>query len=178
MGFSISWIAFKGLGKTEVLRRSGLRDAGCKEETPAPSFCLAELPAGWVILFANCFDYVTPRRLTLLSAAATVLACKIEEHVMFSAAAGYLDGQEVWSVWHDAQRSIYNLETEGALPPELQPIRQRLTGRQDKEGGRNAGVDHIFDIPVELAAALTGYRHDHTHFDWGQPRFVNLETAG
>jgi len=26
--------------------------------------------------------------------------------------------------------------------------------------GKKAGVDYIFDIPVQLAESLTGYRHD------------------
>lgn len=32
MGFSISWLAFKGLSKAEVLKRTGFRDSGAYDE--------------------------------------------------------------------------------------------------------------------------------------------------
>ncbi len=36
-------------------------------------------------------------------------------------------------------------------------------------------VDYMFDVPVELAAELTGYRHDYAKSEWGQPDFRRLE---
>ena len=32
MGFSISWVAFKNLGRAEVLKRSGFRDSRTEDE--------------------------------------------------------------------------------------------------------------------------------------------------
>jgi hypothetical protein len=40
-------------------------------------------------------------------------------------------------------------------------IRDRLFSEQAAAGGKEPDVDHTFDIPVELALSLTGYRHDH-----------------
>ena len=42
----------------------------------------------------------------------------------------------------------------------------------DKEGG---GVDFVFDIPLDLAAELTGFRHDEMGFDDDIPPFTALE---
>ena len=79
---------------------------------------------------------------------------------MVSVATGWKDGQRVWSVTHDAQRDMEHLQTEGELPAVFTSIRDRLRSEQQKAGGRKADVDYIFDVPVELAQTLTGYRHD------------------
>ncbi|MEI8045221.1 MAG: hypothetical protein WCL11_27665, partial [Verrucomicrobiota bacterium] len=52
------------------------------------------------------------------------------------------------------------LDVEGDLPPAFASIRDRLYTQQKASGRRKASVDHIFDLPVELARDLTGYRHD------------------
>jgi hypothetical protein len=202
MGFSISWIGFKGLSEADVLLRTGFRDTGAADEVNEAPFSMAELPTGWTIVFANDFDYGSAEHLIELSKEATVVACQVEEHVMFSAAYCHSDGHEQWSVWHDCQRNIRDLSTRGVLPLEFAPIRDRLSARQDEGGGLWASrpdptdpmiamlkqvrpdlelgedrwmpVDYIFDIPVELAAALTGYRHNQMSFDWGVPRFTAL----
>jgi hypothetical protein len=175
MGFSISWIAFKDLGKEEVLRRVGFRDSGIVDEANEAPISFAELPIGWVVLFSNDFDYGAPEHLIEFSVGAVVLSCQAEEHVMFSAAHCYTNGQEAWSVSHDSQRGRYDLSTRGMLPQEFAPIKIRLNRQQDDSGGAASNVDYTFDIPVELAAALTGYRHDRWKFDWGQPNFTALD---
>ena len=79
---------------------------------------------------------------------------------MVSAAAGWKDGQRVWSVTHDAQRDVEHLQAEGELPAAFAGIREQLCSEQQTAGGRKADVDFIFDVPVKLAQTLTGYRHD------------------
>jgi hypothetical protein len=177
MGFSISWLAFKALNKNEVLKRTGFWDTGVKDEANQSPFSLAELPTGWTILFSNDFDYGSAEHLIGLSAGAVVVACQAEEHIMFSAAHCCADGRESWSVWHDSGRGLYDLSTRGALPAEFAPIRRRLAAKQDESGGARSDVDYTFDVPVELARELTGYRHDFSKFDWGQPHFAKLERS-
>jgi hypothetical protein len=206
VGFSISWTAFKGLQKADVLTRTGFRDTAILDEANESPFSIAELPTGWTVLFSNDFDYGSAEHLTAPSNGVTVVACQVEEHVGFSAAHCYEDSRELWSVWHDSQHGIRDLSTRGALPPEFAAIRDRLSARQDQGEGmwarkpdpsdpfivmlQQAGTkivlgedrwmptDFIFDVPVELAASLTGYRHDRAKFDWGQPRFTRLERTG
>jgi hypothetical protein len=50
MGFSISWVAFKGASKVEVLKRLGLRDLQHADAIPQTPLSLAELPTGWTVL--------------------------------------------------------------------------------------------------------------------------------
>jgi len=96
---------------------------------------------------------------------------------MFSAAHCYANRQEAWSVSHDGARGRYDISAHGALPLAFAPIKTRLNARQDESGGAASDVDYTFDIPVELAAELTGYRHDRLRFDWGRPNFMELERA-
>ena len=69
---------------------------------------------------------------------------------------------------------VYNLEVEGSPPEFFEGVRARLLKEQDDNGGTEAKVDYVFDIPVELASMFCGYRHDRWKFDWGQPSFTCL----
>ena len=175
MGFSISWIAFKNSSREEVLRRLGFRDSGIVDEANEAPFSFAELPTGWAVLFSNDLEYGDPEHLIEFSERAVVLSCQADEHAMFSAAHCYTNGQEAWSVSHDNQRGRYDLSTRGILPQEFAPIKIRLNKQQDDSGGAVGNVDYTFDIPIELVAELTGYRHDRWTFDWGQPNFTALD---
>ena len=93
---------------------------------------------------------------TRLSQTASLVACYANETVMNSYACAWANGVERWSVFHDAQQGTKYLEVTGTLPDELQPIRERLFAQQE---GR-ADVDYVFDVPVELFAALGGIRYD------------------
>jgi len=126
MGFSISWIAFQNSSKAEVLTRSGFRDTGIEDEANESPFSLAEIPTGWVILFSNDFDFGAPEHLIKLSSGAVIISCQAEEHIMFSGAYCYTNGREAWRVWHDSDRGLHHLATQGTLPPELEPIKIHL----------------------------------------------------
>jgi hypothetical protein len=55
--------------------------------------------------------------LATLSAGAEVLACQVEEHVMFTSVELWRAGERQWRVVHDAQLGREHLAAEGALPP-------------------------------------------------------------
>jgi len=160
------------------LKRSGLRDLGTEDEANEAPFSLAELPTGWVILFSNDFDFGAPENLINVSAGAVIISSQVEEHSMFSGAYCYANGREAWRVCHDSARGRHHLATQGTLPPEFEPIRIRLSAQQADNDRAEGDVDYIFDVPIELAAELTGYRHDRWKFDWGIPRFTALERDG
>ena len=165
MGFKISWIGFHGQSKPEVLAIAGLRDTGEADETNETLFSGAELPGGWFILFANDFGFVTSARLAKLSADCRLVACKVHEGIMVSAACGYERGRGAWELAHDAQQGIYDLTVTGSPPPSFDLIRRRLMQEQESSAG---GVDYIFSIPVEVAGSICNYRHDRWMFDWGR----------
>lgn len=96
---------------------------------------------------------------------------------MYSAAHQALDGVNVWSVWHDGQVDLYNVGVSGRAPKVLSEISTSAHAEQDANGGKDSEVDYSFDIPVEIAFRLTGYRHDRWRFEWGEPHFTVVESA-
>src|SRR2546430_2051623 len=162
MGVSLSWLAVKGGTRELVLGALGLRGTGTCEEIPESDITGVELPTGWYLIVANRGypPFMEENTLTRLSATAEVVTCFVEEHVMCSSADRWQNGHQMWSVLHDAQRGIGHLEQKGDFPPTFASICARLRSEQQAAGGEKADVDHIFHIPVELAEALTGWRHD------------------
>jgi hypothetical protein len=180
MGFSISWIAFSGKSKQQVLSALNVIDTTEPDEANESPISGAALRDGWYLVFLNdCFHpLIDVETLKRLSRGGTVLGCQVEEHIMVSAAFLYADGCRVWNLTHEAEKGHYNLESEGELPPAFEKIHQHLTAEQDREGGEEAGVDFLFDVPIELAASLCGYRHDQVALRNGEePVFTQLAPA-
>jgi hypothetical protein len=164
MGFSIAWIAVRGIPKDEVLARLALADTGEPDdgnESPASG---AALPGGGYLVFFNDFAHPATQdaAMALLSAGGEALACQVEEHVMASAAFLYRDGAKVWDVVHLADEGLYHLEVGGTPPALLDTIHAEMKATQDEQGGLEADVDCLFEVPLMLAMALYGYRHDET----------------
>ena len=164
MGYSQSSLAVFRKPADAVLASLALRPTGERAAFPESPFVSATLPSGWFLVVADGaeHDIISEERLGQLSTACQVVTCTVEEHVMVSEATGWRDGQRLWRVTHDAQTSIEDLQTEGELPSAFAAIRDRLAEEQRTAGGKDSDTDYFFDIPVELAMSLTGYRHDAT----------------
>ena len=159
MGFSLCWIAVRGLGREMILHRLGLRPNGEREEVPEARYSGGQLPSGWyVVVSNNDFKLIEDDRVKSdLSHLGEAIICFVEEHVMISGAAGWKGGQCNWAVRHEAEEGLEHLVEEGNLPDCYASIRNDLLEslKEDPEG-----CDYVFDAPIALAAALTGYRHD------------------
>ncbi len=162
MGFSVSWIAFKGVPKPEVLAVLSLRDTGIVSDLPEEPFQTAVLPDGWTVVFANDVMFAAPDRLQELSRDHIVVGCMVEEHAMVSMSACYAHGQEVWQVVYDCSWAPSGLALSGHPPSDLAEIRRRLSPDGDET------TADAFDIPIELAKAVCGYRHDTSRYPWGE----------
>ena len=160
MGFSISWLAIRNKPAEVILSELGLRRTGKREVVPEMPVCGADLPGGWFLIWANACDYVDRLPLQRLSSGAEIMTCIVEEHVMFSSASAWNDGRQIWSVSHNAQQGIGHLQVEGEPPPAFADIRERLMAEQRRAEAEARDVDYIFDIPVEMARAMTGFRYD------------------
>jgi hypothetical protein len=153
MGASLSWFAIRGKAPEAVLQDFGLKNVG-KEYCKTP-FCGGALPSGWYLVIHGRHEFANDEA-RRLSRGCEVIACFVEEHVMVSRAAGWKDGEQNWSVTHDAQEGDGHLEVKGEPPEGFAAVRDHLTKQQEEEGG----ADFIFDIPVALSKEITGYRHD------------------
>ena len=162
MGFSQSWIAVRGKSPDAVLAELGWRGTGEREEVPESPVVSARLPTGWLVIVMNdsmdaADGAVDPAR---LSRGADVVTCMVEEHVMVSAFASWNDGKRLLEVGHNGQEDPHHLDVTGSLSPELQQIVDDARRAQAKDDENGGGTDYIFDIPVDMAYRLTGFRHD------------------
>lgn len=158
MGFRVQLIAVTGKDPRAIQREFGVAPTGEHEEIAESPVVGAALPNGAYLLYINDPDRIVPddKVFSRLSKGASLIACYANETVMCSYTCAWSNGVERWSVLHDSQQGIEHLETRGTLPHETQPIRERLFAEQANDDG----ADFIFDIPVELFAALGGIRYD------------------
>ncbi len=169
MGYKISWMAFTGLDHGDVLERVALTETDQTDEANEAPFSVARLPTGWTIIWSNDFDWASPERARRASPGAKVIAVQCHEGVMWSDAYLAEDGQTIWRVFHDGQQPGFRHGQEGSPTAELWPIVDRL--RTEQEADTSGQVDYAFDIPIELAFTMTGFRHDRCEFEWGEPVF-------
>jgi hypothetical protein len=120
------------------------------------------MPQGWYLVVADRCDhrFLQAKVLGPLSQNYRVVACSIEEHVMFSSAEEWVAGAMAWRAVHAGENGPMDLKTSGALPPSFQSMANALAAKQEAEGGKTAEVDHYFDIPLNAAKAITGFKHD------------------
>ena len=159
MGYSLSWAAVQGGTLRMICDACNLHPTGAREEIAESKIDAAEIPGGWYLVLFNQQE-IDGRLLAKLSAKGEVVSCFVEDHVMYSSAAGWNRGEQVWKVFHDCEKGRYHLDVAGAPPAELEEIRRKLTQEQEAAGGEKADVDFIYDVPAEVAKSLTGFRHD------------------
>lgn len=187
MGFSLSWIGTRRTVPKELLgdlaiavdneRRHSMETMArliprfaeqMKKMPPAvrDSSVLDEqvLTNGWHILMLERIEITSKHDdlLRKLSIGDWVIACFIEEHVMYSAAVEWKDGVKIWTVTHPSPRN--DTVTTGQLPPQYETISQALIKKQKTLGN----CDYLFDLPVELAESITGFRHDRAKIEFGE----------
>jgi hypothetical protein len=168
MGFSLSWIAIRGRPTSEIFRELALWPTGERAIEGEAPFVGAQSASGWYLIVANEAEHpmLRPEILEPLSVGCEVMTCTVEEHVMFSRASGWKNGKSLWAVTHRGEVGPAGIEEEGTLPSEYAAIRDRLVQEQQAEGGANADVDYLFDIPVALVQAFVGYKHDELKTDF------------
>ena len=92
-----------------------------------------------------------------ISLGGEAIYCYDSYHGPVSASAGWSNGREVWALHHvgDDSDDVDNLDIRGELPPSFTDIRAGAIGSEDVGEGIT-----IFDVPLEVARALTGFRRD------------------
>src|SRR5262245_45587635 len=162
MGYSLSWLAFKNLPPDVGLARLGLTATDRLAEYAREPVSGQPLPNGWFLVVMKGCDHplLSESALSVLSAEAEVVACSVEEHVMVSSAELWANGQRRWRAEHDAQRSIRHLTTSGTLPAAYADALRNAQEAQDAESADEAEVDYFFEVPLQLARDIAGFKHD------------------
>ncbi|MBS0384193.1 MAG: hypothetical protein JSS00_02460 [Proteobacteria bacterium] len=160
MGNAISWAAFEDIDKNAALERTRLRDTRTEDEYRESEFSGGG-SGTWFVIQSNDYDFAAADKVGLLSKDCRVIGCQVEEHVMASTACCFERDKVLWAVTHLGVDGVtYDLAVVGTPPTIFEEIRSRLAAEQDAAGGKNADVDFMFDVPIELAKGICGYRHD------------------
>ena len=162
MGFSATWCAVPESKADQFLDQLGLRPTGECEEFPESLISAARLDTGWRVVWFGEYDcpLLRDQDLARLSADQELLLCKVEEHVMASSAELWSGGRRTWWLSHEGEAGPKGLAADGALPASFQTIRSEMEKMQLEEGGDDADVDYIFEIPLLLAQSIVGFKHD------------------
>lgn len=169
MGFNMSWIFVDGIDEDALYQALDLAPAGGAPDkydlgTSDVPLAGATVKSGWCAVFAKyalVMDLTmgtSPPRLLRLPAKSRSVVCVVLEHAMISYASCWQGSHRVWEVRHDGGE---HLEKVGDLPPEFAGLRNIAMDKQRALAERGvSGADYVFDVPLETAAAVTGYWHD------------------
>ena len=173
MSFSLAWFAVQGVPKDVFLERAGFEDTGEMDEYFEEEHSGGELPGGWYVVVTNDLSLLEASKLAHWSAGGRLVAAVVHEDAMNALATEWRDGRQVWSVSHDGSEGGDTLEVEGALPDVFEELKQEaMAATAEVEGGSG---NFAFDIPLDLAAEVTGFRHDELGFDDEIEPFMALE---
>jgi hypothetical protein len=175
VGFNMSWIFVDGINEDALYEAL---DLAATDETPDPhDLGTSHVPlAGTALKSGACAVFAryalvmdatvgtTPARLTRLPKKSRCITCVVLEHAMVSYASLWQDGRYAWQIRHDPGQGGQHLEVSGDLPSAFAGFRDVALDKQRAREARGKsgawGVDYIFDVPLDTAATIAGYRHD------------------
>lgn len=175
MSVSLVWVAAQGIDKEEFLERAGFEDTGEIDEYFEHDHSGGELPEGWFVILSSDMGLIEPAKLAKWSAGARLVAAAVHEDAASSLATEWRDGTLVWSASHDGSEGGDRLDVEGVLPSVFEELKEEAAAAQAESEAGGGGVNFVFDIPLDLAAEITGFRHDEMGFDDDIEPFTVLE---
>jgi hypothetical protein len=177
MGYAISWYAVREESAPQFLEQLGLVPGTETEDFPESLVSTAKLQTGWRILWYGKYDcpFLGSDKLASISENFDVLACLVEEHVMASSAEYWSRGERSWWISHQGEDGPKGLDFGGALPECFATIKSDMEDVQRAEGGDEADVDFIFEIPLRVAQSVVGFKHDEECLSLTEEKFVVLD---
>jgi hypothetical protein len=162
MGYAITWCAVRESAADQIVKMLGLTPTGETEQFPESLISMGRFDTGWRVVWYNRYScpFLREEDLAKLSLGQDVLLVLVEEHVMASSSALWSEGKRKWSVSHEGEDGPRGLSVVGDAPEALAAIRTEYEERQIAEGGDDADVDYIFEIPLKIAQSLVGFKHD------------------
>jgi hypothetical protein len=175
MGIKTSWVAIKDASYPSInaiLKLSDMTALGIPQEKQLLEYheddrysgriesVLTE--NGWYFIICRYIPEFLRESLGELSMNSTLVMFELNETVMSSSAEYWCNGKKVWSVdhWEDAGEDLFHLDQQGELPASFDAIKEQIFARQHAEGGINADVDLVIEIPNLLVKEVMGYTYD------------------
>jgi len=84
---------------------------------------------------------------------------------MYSSAELWERGSQIWKIEHLGENGAKNLAFTRKLPEAFEAIRKECILKQEEADKNNVGVDYYFEIALELAKQMTGFKHDNINPD-------------
>lgn len=153
MGFRIDWVLLDTGDVVSVAAELGMRLTGQRDEFPERT-SIARTAANQSLLWVE--GHLEEHTLLRLSRRWSLLHQRVNETVMHSACGLYAQERCVWSVDYASERSRERFQVDGQPPAEFESLRARAQADQPHSGG----CDLLFDVPVDLAASIVGFRYD------------------
>jgi hypothetical protein len=192
VGFNMSWILVDEIDQDALLAALDLIPTGETLDeydlgTSRVPLAAATFNSRWCAAFAKyalILDATLgtePPRLVRLPAKSRAITCVTLEHAMVSYASLWSGGRHIWQIKHDPRHGVEHLETSGDLPAGFSSLhdvalqKQRADSATRQPGGW--GVDYIFDVPLDTAATITGFRHNRAMRDDAFRTLQSLATA-
>jgi hypothetical protein len=161
MGFRICYIATPAPPQN-LADALGLTIQSDSSDMPGNAWWVAQIKSsGWSILWAEDEGFGQSSRPLLLSLShrAEVILCEVNETTMWSSAESFQNGQSLWRITHAGDgEDRFDLTVEGTPPEYFDGIRKTLEQQQRDDDDT---VDLIFEIPLDVAAEMHMFRHDH-----------------
>jgi hypothetical protein len=143
--------------KAALLDRLGAEDRG--EYIPYPwrePLVFSVTPTGWWIVGSRDFEIAGAERLAELSVGGEAVGCWLTDVAMASEARAFSDGQKVWAILHDCERSN-ELITEGDIPEAFAAIHAEARTEQEADDGEGPPTDYMFEVPQKVVEAICGF---------------------
>jgi hypothetical protein len=161
MGASLAYLVVQGKSKEKIWEELGLK-LSQSQERPAFSRKVIEgvlTKSGGYLICDYSWKVFDEEKLIKLSTNAELFAGEVDERVNISMASGWKDGVNTWSVRHDLDEGRTHLNVVGDPPEPFSQIKHTIFEQRKRELDC---CDFIFDIPVDLFKALTGFSYDGT----------------
>src|SRR5258706_7946767 len=119
MGYSLSLLAVQCSDPDVALSRLNIVRTGQSCEYACEQLTGHAMPQGWYLVVANRCDhrFLQAKVLGPLSQNYRVVACSVEEHVMFSSAEEWVAGAMVWRAEDAGENGPIYLKKNGVFPP-------------------------------------------------------------
>lgn len=151
MAHAVAWIALQLDDPHALYEAFGVAPGGKQRDLGGTPLVVTVSPTGWIVVLTNLAAGPDERLFdegftASLSRLGSMVWCFSETLSKDSAVSGWVDGRRVWTVQHDPEQGDDHLHAVGEVPGAFAPLRD--------------GGDAAFEIPTQLARALTGFHHD------------------